>query len=279
MDFKIDKNRGAVGVRHEGSELIKANSTESVDGLKATLLRKPESARKEDLASYGAESAATGDNRVIGNIKSILSTKNDVLDSILNLKTRQLNLAREAVNLPYASTLQVTAQTEVSQIRQTVTDLQEGSYSTQAPRPDGSQTMLTGQTYTYSSPHGEIRDAISSGPIASQDASKFGILHPSEATATATIIEGEIVSYRANKTAYGAALDKADQLDPKKTKEVFTMKETRPNALESVEEAQQLAKSVADKLGSAYGNEQTVSKLIESSTEGLSLDRVKNLLS
>ena len=271
MDFKIDKGRGTIGGRGDGQSLITARTALTSDDGKAELTKARQSADKEELASYGEEQAATGDSLVIGNIKNALGAVNDALDEVLYLKTQELNIARRAAALPEVSAQHSQLYAEMLSYAEPI-DLALNATS-------NGMAVTNGGTYTISASEGEIRNAISTGQIARNYPARYDVSNATEGSASAEELEAQFISYRANKAAYGAAAAKADHLVPKPKEEVFTVKETRPNTLESVEEAQRLATNIANKLGAAYGNEQTVSKLIESSTQGLDLDRVKGLLS
>lgn len=264
MDFKISKERG-IGLRSDNS-LVTPRASNSTDEARASLTKKREDLDDAALAKYGEE-AASGENLVVGNIKKAIGQVKDAIEEALLFKEKEVELAQRGANLPHYTQIHDQLFSELV------------GYAASIQTADSISQSGAGQTYLVSLGNGEFRDAISTGRTFSQAQNRYEIRTGPAAEESIDQLKSEVVSYRANKTAYSAALAKADNLIPEEKEEVFTVKETRPNTLESVEEAQRLAKSIADQLGSAYGKEETVSKLIESSTEGLSLDRVKNLLS
>ncbi|MBN8548268.1 MAG: hypothetical protein J0M12_03010 [Deltaproteobacteria bacterium] len=270
MDFKIDKSRSTIGVgKSDGGKAI-THSSDPAGELKKALSTPREEVRQEDLASFAEQQAATGDTLVISNIKNSIELSNQAINEVLELKTRQLHLAQVAANLP-----EITAQHD--QVSQETKALGSMIRDIENIKDKSGQPVLVGKSYSLVQSEGEVRDGIVTGGIVLY-AGRYDLSSRSTAETSVEGIEEEFVSYRAMKAAYSAAAGKAENLVPVSKEEVFTVKEERPDALTSVEAAQELAGSIARKLGSAYGDPTSVSKLIESSTEGLDLERVKNLL-
>jgi len=270
MNFKIDKRLGAIGVRSDGASLVTPRSDSAE--TKGALNRKQEAAAKEDLDSFGEGEAAKGASLVVGNIKNALSTAEDAIADIISLRERQEEITREAAAGPHSSKNSVALDQEANNLNAKIRDIRTNA------RYNG-RNPLESTTYSVSTSAGELRNAVATGAVSLHTGS-YSIKNATNADTSLTKIENDLTSLRSSQAGFGAAADKTPKfVRLPKEEETFAVKDQRPNALESVEEAQSLANSVAQKVGSALGDEQSTSRLIESSTEGLDLDRVKDLLS
>ncbi len=274
MDFKINKRAGGMLASGESTPIrMRAGSSES-EKIDAELSKELKQESKEDLVSFNKEQAPTGDSLVLSNIKKALSVADTALDDIQKTLEQRLYQAREVEAGPYSS--------------RRSSDLNADSYSSyrlegeriQSTATSNGSNPLSGAGYQLYSSDGTSHDAVSTAAFVLPEADNRSRLSTStDAASEKDRLEEVISGFRASRAGVAAAINKTDGLSSKPNPESISVNSDRPDAVSSIEEAKSLANQIAQKLGSAYGDEQSAAKLIEASTGKLELNRVKSLLS
>lgn len=274
MDFKIDKRPVAVGSSERQEIRLRAGQSET-DKVSQDLSRDLVEEDRADLASFDKPVAATGDTLVVSNIKKALDVANNALDAIEETLTQRLYYAREAASLPY-----YTERHEELDAASYFNERLEGERVLAEAKANGATVIRNNQTYEVNLPEGEIRDAIGTGNIQLGEPAPRNRLYNSDASSSEEARLEQVFSvFRSQRAGYYAASAKADTLTPQDSKEVFTVRDDRPDALKSEAQARELANQIASQLGSAHSDEESKKKLIETSARKLDLGRVKALLS
>lgn len=272
MDIKI-KERG-IGKVSTTDTFRTSTTFHTSDDTKAAFSKKAAPASEEDLVEFGKEDPSSGESLLISNIKSALSTANDAIDKISELKIRQLELAREGESLPSYTARHDQLEEENENLRNEITTIESTA------KYNGNNVISQNATYNVTRQEGEIRNAIATGRISlTDDAGNVSLASSSASSSAISSYEGDIFGLHSSKAGYSSAEKKASNVIPAPKEEISEVKEDNPDALASVEEAQALAREVAEKLGAARGDEESVSRYIDAATSGLELDKVKDLLS
>ena len=206
-----------------------------------------------------------------GNIAQAVGTANDAIESITALREEQRELAALAYANPEVTATHSTYDELIGQISDEIQRI-----STSATYNGSS--VLSGGTYELTDDSRAVNEVITT-PSASSltEAVTYNARSGAEALSTYDSLSSAVTSLRIFSADIGAAQSKAERLPEVSDKPIIeTDPEPPPPLTES--EARKLAQKVAEQVGSAYGDGDATSELIEAAAGSLSAERVRGLL-
>lgn len=272
MNFRIDKGRFSVAA---SGDSFKIRSGENEADRIKELLAKRSSASNTGAQDIGPEDLSSGQDQVISNIQRKIGLASEAIDASLRVREEQVYLAREAASLPYLTRRH-------SELVAEATDANTELFRIyRYPITGGSFPELT-STNSYGSTdlQSDSSASVSTGGVPVQvGVSYTRLTNATTSEAVVDTVESTLAGLRSSNAGYKAAALKAENLTPKPVEEALPVYETTKDALTSLEEAKDLASSIASRIGEAGTQEESAAKLIEASTSNFDLDKVKQLLS